>query len=150
MLPVALALGAALSWGFGAIFVRLALRDMSTTVGTLISLIAGLFFTAILVAIFQLDDALDLSAEAILMFGIVGIFNFPLGRFLNYLSMSYLGVGRSTPILASSPLFAMAIAIIFTGESLSAPSIAGTLLIMAGLYVTLTDREQTADVGAGD
>jgi drug/metabolite transporter (DMT)-like permease len=137
MLPVALALGAALSWGFGAVFVRLALRDMSAALGTLISLVAGLLFTALLVVAFQLDAALSLSAEALLLFGIVGIFNFPLGRFLNYLSMSLIGVGRSTPILASSPLFAMVLAIIFLGESLNLAAIAGTALIMAGLYVTI-------------
>jgi DME family drug/metabolite transporter len=137
MLPVALALGAALSWGFGAVFVRLALRDMSAALGTLISLVAGLLFTALLVVAFQLDAALSLSAEALLLFGIVGIFNFPLGRFLNYLSMSHIGVGRSTPILASSPLFAMVLAIIFLGESLNLAAIAGTALIMAGLYVTI-------------
>ena len=138
MVPVALALGAALSWGFGAIFVRLALRDMSTTLGTLISLVAGLLFTALLVAVFQPGEALSISAKALLLFGIVGIFNFPLGRFLNYLSMSHIGVGRSTPILASSPLFAMALAIVFTGESLNVASIIGTVLIMAGLYVTIS------------
>jgi DME family drug/metabolite transporter len=149
MLSVALALGAALSWGFGAVFVRLALRDMSAALGTLISLVAGFLFTALLVAVFQLDAALSLSAEALLLFGIVGIFNFPLGRFLNYLSMSHIGVGRSTPILASSPLFAMVLAIIFIGESLNLAAIAGTALIMAGLYVTImspaTDETNAVD-----
>lgn len=145
MVPVALALGAALAWGFGAIFVRLALRDMSTTLGTLISLVAGLLFTAAIVAVFQLNEALDISAKALLLFGIVGIFNFPLGRFLNYLSMSHIGVGRSTPILASSPLFAMALAIIFTGEDLSVASIAGTFLIMAGLYITISAPKRKAN-----
>ena len=148
MVAVALALGAALSWGFGAIFVRLALRDMSTALGTLISLVAGFLFTVLLVAVFQLDEALNVSAKALPLFGIVGIFNFPLGRFLNYLSMSHIGVGRSTPILASSPLFAMALAIAFTGESLSVASIAGTVLIMAGLYVTITSPSREAATNA--
>ena len=150
MVPIALALGAALSWGFAAVFVRLALRDMPAALGTLISLVAGFLFTAVLVAVFQLDEALDISAQALLLFGLVGIFNFPLGRFLNYLSMSHIGVGRSTPILASSPLFAMALAIIFTGESLSLASIAGTVLIMAGLYVTLASPAAAEDTSAVD
>jgi drug/metabolite transporter (DMT)-like permease len=150
MLPILLALSAALSWGAAAMFVRLALRDMSTATGTLISLAGGLVFTAVLVAIFQLDEALNVSAEAVLLFAIVGIFNFPLGRYLNYLSMSHIGVGRSTPILASSPLFAMALAILFTGESLSLASLGGTLLIMAGLYVTLSSPSRAASVNAND
>ena len=45
MLAMGLAITAAASWGFSAVLVRLGLRHISTTIGTLISLGAGLVFT---------------------------------------------------------------------------------------------------------
>jgi drug/metabolite transporter (DMT)-like permease len=137
---VFLALGAAVSWGFSASLVRIGLRYLSTATGTLISLISGCLLTGALVLVFELDALTSLSAEALALFAVIGILNFPLGRFLNYLSVARLGVGRSTPILASAPLFAMVLAVIFTGESITIVTLIGTALILAGLYITLRSR----------
>ena len=65
-----------------------------------------------------------------------------MGRFLNYLAMSHLGVGRSTPILASAPLFAVIGAVLFTGEELRLATVAEIGLILGGLYITLTARTE--------
>ena len=138
MLAVGLAITAAASWGFSAVLVRLGLRHISTTIGTLISLGAGLVFTAVLALVLQWRDVQALSLRAVLLFGVIGILNFPMGRFLNYLAMSKLGVGRSTPVLASAPLFAVLLAVFATGESLRLPTLAGIALIVSGLYVTVT------------
>ena len=140
MLAIALALVAAASWGFSAILVRLGLRDMTTSLGTLISLIAGLLLTGVLVALTQRAALTSVSLAAVALFGVIGILNFPLGRFFNYLSMSRLGVARSTPLLASAPLFAVLIAVSVTGEDLQLTTALGIALIFAGLYVTLTAR----------
>jgi drug/metabolite transporter (DMT)-like permease len=138
---VVLALAAAFSWGCSAVLVRTGLRYISSTAtGTLISLISGLVFTWALVLILQLEEAKATSLEAILLFAAVGILNFPLGRFFNYMSMSRLGVGRSTPILASAPFFAMIVAVIFTGETVDLATFAGAGLILAGLYVTIVPK----------
>jgi drug/metabolite transporter (DMT)-like permease len=137
VLAVTLALASALSWGFSAVLVRKGLAEMPTTTGTHVSLLAGLVFTAALVLIFERDELTSLSASAILTFALIGTLNFPLGRFFNYMSIGRLGVGRSTPILASAPLFAMILAVVFTGEELSLATLAGTALILSGLYVTL-------------
>lgn len=137
MLAVILAVAAAASWGFSAVMVRLGLRHISTTIGTLISLGAGLVFTAMLALALQWREVQALSLRAVLLFGVIGILNFPMGRFLNYLAMSKLGVGRSTPVLASAPLFAVLLAVVVTGESLRLPTLAGIALIVSGLYVTI-------------
>jgi drug/metabolite transporter (DMT)-like permease len=135
---VLLALGATLSWGLGAVLVRIGLRDLSTVVGTQVSLISGLIFVAALVALFQPSAAGGLTLGSIGLFALIGILNFPMGRFFNYMSLSLIGVGRATPLLASSPLFAMVLAVAFTGETVSLTTAAGTALILAGLYVTLS------------
>jgi drug/metabolite transporter (DMT)-like permease len=137
---VLLAVAAAVSWGFSAVLVRMGLRHLSTAAGTLISLVAGCVLTGVLVVAFELDAFTSLSAEALALFAVIGVLNFPFGRFLNYMSVARLGVGRSTPILASAPLFAMVLAVIFTGESINLATIVGTALILAGLYVTLRSR----------
>ena len=140
MLPIALALVAASFWGFSAVLVRMGLRDISTAAGTLVSLVAGLIFTAALVVALQWSELTGASRTAFLLFGLIGILNFPIGRFFNYLAMSHLGVSRSTPILASAPLFAVIIAVLFTGESLGPATAAGIALIVSGLLVTVTAR----------
>lgn len=141
MLAIGFALAAASSWGFSAILVRLALRDMSTSMGTLISLVAGLVLTGILAVATQSEALAALSVSTIGLFAVIGILNFPMGRFFNYLSMSRLGVARSTPLLASAPLFAVLLAVLVTGEDLEVSTGVGIALIFAGLYVTLTGRE---------
>ena len=137
-LPIILALCAASSWGFSAVLVRMGLRDLSTWTGTLISLVSGLVFIAALVVVLQFGDLANLSWAALLAFGVVGVLNFPIGRFFNYLAMERLGVARSTPILASAPLFAVVIAVIFTGEQVHLGTAAGIAFILGGLYVTVT------------
>jgi drug/metabolite transporter (DMT)-like permease len=140
MFAIALALAAAASWGFSAILVRLGLRDMSTSLGTLISLVAGLLLAGVLVLIWQREELASVSLSAVALFGVIGILNFPMGRFFNYLSMSRLGVARSTPLLASAPLFAVLLAVVVTGERLEVSTAFGIVLIFAGLYVTLSGR----------
>jgi drug/metabolite transporter (DMT)-like permease len=144
VLAVALALTAAWSWGFSAVLVRLGLRHVSTSLGTLVSLAAGLLFTGLLVAVLQAGELLDASLEAWALFAVIGILNFPAGRFFNYMAMGRLGVGRSTPLLASAPLFAVIIAVVVTGEQLRLQTAIGGALILGGLFVTLSSRAQGA------
>lgn len=140
MVPVLLALVAAASWGFSAVLVRIGLRDVSTSAGTLMSLVAGCLFMAMLVVVLQLDELRSVSPRALLLFGLIGVLNFPVGRFFNYMGMSRLGVGGSTPLLASAPLFAVLIAVLFTGEQIRVATAAGGALILGGLYVTIAGR----------
>lgn len=140
MLAILLALAAASSWGFSAVLVRLGLRDMTTSMGTLISLVAGLSLTGVLAVATQSEALSQLSLTTIALFAVIGILNFPMGRFFNYLSMSRLGVARSTPLLASAPLFAVILAVFLTGEDLRLATGVGIALIFAGLYITLTGR----------
>lgn len=139
MFAIILAVLAAASWGFSAVLVRMALRDVSTSLGTLVSLFTGFVFTAVLVLIFQWNELLEVTLAGVVVFAIVGILNFPMGRFFNYMAMGRIGVSRSTPILASAPVFAVIIAITMTGERLDLPTVVGAAFIFVGLLITLTD-----------
>lgn len=140
IVPVLLAVLAAASWGFSAVLVRIGLRDASTSAGTLISLVAGCVYMGALVVVLQFGQLRNVSLRGVLLFGLIGVLNFPVGRFFNYMGMNRLGVGRSTPLLASAPLFAVLIAVIFTGEQVRLATAAGGALILGGLYVTIFAR----------
>lgn len=141
---ISLAVIAAASWGLSAVLVRRGLRDASTSAGTFVSLVSGLIFTALLVFVFERRELLDTPLRGVLLFGVIGMLNFPIGRFFNYMSMDRLGVGRSTPLLASAPLFAVIIAVLFTGESITPATAGGIALILGGLYVTIVTPRRGA------
>ncbi len=139
-MAIGLALLAAWSWGMSAVLVRLGLRDLSTSTGTLISLAAGLLLIGSLTVMLERDGLAELSWRAFWLFGLVGILSFPMGRFFNYMAMTRIGVARSTPVLASAPLWAVLIAVFFTGEELRPATVVGMALILGGVYFTLSSR----------
>ena len=86
------------------------------------------------------DEIFALSAIAFLWFLAVGALSFPLGRLLNYTGVSIAGVSRATPIVSASPLFAIGLAVTIGGESINAPILLGTLAIIGGLGLILSQR----------
>ena len=110
---------------------------MPATLGTFISLCFGMLLMLIVVALFQRSQAGDITLTVVGIFALVGLFNFILGRYLNFLSISHLGVVRSTPVASTTPLFAAVLAVIFLGETISIGTVAGTVLVMSGVYLVL-------------
>ena len=137
---IALALLAALAWGTGGIFVRLGALQLKASTGTFISILSSLVLVVIVAFTFNLPDFASLSLITIVWFGLIGVINFRLGRYFNYIGIQRIGVARATPIIAVSPLFALALAVPFLGESVNIFIIAGTLLIIGGVSL-LVSRE---------
>ena len=144
-IAVMFAVGAAISWGFSSVYVRLAQQYMPTSIGTLVSLLTGIVFAGALVLIFDSGSISHMTLRDGLVFAVIGVFNFPLGRYMNYLSIRHLGIGRSTPMLASVPVFSSLFAVIFFGESLGVANVIGTALVLSGIYVTLRVPAQAPD-----
>ena len=140
MLGILFAGLAAVSWGAGAIFARLGLQYMRVTTGTLLSLIVGIVVLSVPVLLFYRDNVLALPAIAFLWFLAVGVLNFPIGRLLNYNSINLAGVARAMPILSTGPLFAVALAVLFTGEHLTLPLLIGTVAIVTGIVLIVSQR----------
>ena len=140
MLGVILGLSAALGFGSAAVFARIGLQHMRWTTGTLISLIVGTVITMVLAFALSSEENFALSAGAFLWFLLAGVAQFPLGRLLNFTSVSLAGVSRSSPIVGSSPLFATLLAITIGGESINLPILAGTIFITSGLALVLSQR----------
>ena len=140
MLEIALGLSAALGFGSSAIFARLGLQHLRPTSGTLVSLVVGSVIAMTLAFIFHFDEIFALGSFAFVWFLLSGFINFPLGRLLNFTAVDLAGVNRATPIIGASPLFAMALAITIGGESINVPIFLGTISIIGGLVLILSQR----------
>ena len=140
MLGVLFGLSAALGFGIAAVFARVGLQDIKATTGTLVSLVVGTIITMALAFVFHTDAILKLAGVAFLWFLLSAFINFPLGRLLNFTGGSMAGVSKSAPIVGSSPLFATMLAISIGGESINTMIAIGTLSIIGGLAMILSQR----------
>ncbi len=140
MLGVAFAMVAVVSWAVAALFVRLGLMHMRPLPGTLWSLVTGLALLLILGLVVHGADLFTLSFSAFLLFAVIGVLNFPMGRYFTTMSINYLGVARSTPPLATGPFFGVLLAIIFLGDRPTALVSAGVLLIIGGILLAVTEE----------
>ena len=141
MLGIALSLLAALAWGTGAIFVRMGMVNMRPTSGTLITLMASLLCLLPIVVITQGSALLTLTAlpaATLTAMALSGVFNFGLGRLLNYNGVKLAGVAKATPILAISPLFSVLLAVLFLGEQVTGMLLLGTVSIVAGTILVVS------------
>lgn len=138
---VLLAVLAAHGWAAGAIFTRLGLQaGMRPAPGTLISLLFS-FLAVFVLGIFTDFSALfTVPMSVLLMFGLVGLLNFPLGRLFNFLSVNHLGVARATPVLGASPLFAMILGAVFLNEIPNLYVLGGAVLILLGISIIMSER----------
>ncbi|MFC1873324.1 EamA family transporter [Chloroflexota bacterium] len=140
MLGVVLAITAGFFWGTGGVLARIGLQRVKPSVGVFISLLASLLLVGSLCLIIEFEALVSLSKTTLLWFGLIGVIYYALGRQFNYLGIKYIGVTRATAIFASSPLFAILLAVAFTGEKLSLLIVAGALSIITGLYMLITSE----------
>ena len=139
-LGVLLSLAAALGFGGSAVLARVGLQYIRPVTGTLVSLLVGIVITVTLALVFNFDDIWALTAIAFAWFLLVGILNYPLGRLLNYNSVSKVGVSKSSPVVGASPLFAAALAVTVGGETMSWPIFVGTVAIIGGIALIVGQK----------
>jgi DME family drug/metabolite transporter len=113
---------------------------MRPTTGAVFSLFVGLLLLFPLALLLHWDDVTSISAGVMGTIFLYGMANFLMGRFLNYSSISRIGLNRSIPIVASSPLFALILAVMFLDESVNAFIVLGTVTVMGGILLIVTDR----------
>lgn len=141
MLGIFLALAAAAGFGTSSLVARVGLQRMSSSSGTIISLVSSIIVAIAASLIFQLHYVVTLSTAAVFWFALVGLFNFGLGRYLNFEGLKHIGAARATVLFSTSPLFAMTIAVLFIGEKLNALVVVGCLLIIGGVSLVMFDAE---------
>jgi drug/metabolite transporter (DMT)-like permease len=140
MLGVILALTAAAGWGAGAVLTRMGLKDVPISVGTLVSLVASLVMLFGAALFFNQDGFPLLSPQVVAWFAMTGVVGYPLGRRLNFQAIHHVGAARATPVISASPLFAIAIAAVFTGEQVTLPLLAGAIMVVGGIALVVSSQ----------
>lgn len=133
-------LGAAL-FGSSPIFARLGLQHLRTTTGVFTSLVTGSVLLGVLAVPLHGREMVSLPLAALLWIALLGLLNFPLGRYFNYAAVRLAGVARTTPILSTATLFAVLFAIIFLDETPSLLTLTGGLLVVGGVVLIVSERK---------
>ncbi len=141
MVGILLGILGAFLFGSSPIFARLGLQYVRTTTGTFTSLLAGSVLLGILAVPLHTREMLSLPVAALLWIALLGLLNFPLGRYFNFTAVRLAGVARATPILSTSTLFAVLFAIIFIDETPTLLTLIGGLLIVGGVVLTVSERK---------
>ena len=140
MTGIVLSLLAAMGFGATAVFARVGLQGMSTRYGTLISLAVSATAAMAIAAVLHPGEIVGLGAVSLGWLFLVGLFNFPVGRMFNYMSVRLAGISKASTVVATSPLFATGLAVVILGESVNAVTLAGTASIIGGLALTLYEK----------
>lgn len=125
---------------------RATLVDMDVYASTFLQL---LVCSAFMVIVLLLDDAgavRQLSASAIANFSIAGLIHFMAGWTLLNMSQKRLGASRTSPLIATTPLFATAVAALALDEVPDSIQVVGMVLIVIGVYVAQMGRARTTPV----
>jgi DME family drug/metabolite transporter len=141
MTGVVLAAVAGIGFGLFQSVNRAALRDMDAYASTFLQLLvsAVLLVAASLAGgdLGRLDAA---PASAWWSFAAAGLVHFSVGWTLLNLSQQRLGAARTSPLLATVPLFGVVIAALTLREVPSGLELAGVALMVGGVYVMEVDR----------
>lgn len=141
---VLLAILAVMLWGVGNTVARVGLQSIKAASGAVVSLVTSLIVALIIVLVFEFDALVSVSLVAIAWFALNGIVHFALGRLFFYQGMKYIGAARVQPLGSSAPLFALVLAVIFLEETPTILVIIGTLSIVGGLYLLLSEGSETS------
>lgn len=141
LLAPLLALAAALGFAMAGVFLRRGLQYASPRAAALISVTftAG-FIWAVAAATAPLSRALTWR---VLPFLAAGLAAPGVARLVLYTGVERIGIARSSALVSSAPLFAVAMAIVFLGERPTWILLAGVLGVVAGgALLSLRTREE--------
>jgi drug/metabolite transporter, DME family len=141
MAGVAWAAVAGIGFGLFQSVNRAALRGMDAIASTFLQLLVSA--VVLVAASLATDDPrrlLAAPASALLSFAAAGLVHFSVGWTLLNLSQQRLGAARTSPLLATVPLFGVVLAALTLHELPSVPELAGVALIVGGVYAVELDR----------
>ena len=126
-----------LSFGTGMLLARVGLVHIPAGAGNFVSLVVGWVLIASITAVLHPDALFGVTLGTFAWLAMIGIINFPGGRFLNFVSMKNLGILRANPVLAMAPIISAFEGVVFLGERLNWAIAGGTLLTVTGVIVAV-------------
>jgi drug/metabolite transporter (DMT)-like permease len=138
---VLLALASAILFGATTVAMRVAFRRGALAEG-------GALFTVIVAICVVLPLAIAQGGPTIDVwpFLVAGLLGPGISQFLFTFAVREAGAARTSVVIGSGPLFAIAIAFVFLDEPLEAALVAGAVLIVAGGMLLATERERPEHV----
>jgi DME family drug/metabolite transporter len=141
MAGVVLAAVAGIGFGLFQSVNRAALRGMDAYASTFLQLlVSAVILVAASLATGEPSQLAAAPASAWVAFAAAGLVHFSAGWTLLNLSQQRLGAARTSPLLASTPLFGVVVAALTLGEVPSPVELAGVALIVGGVYAVELDR----------
>jgi drug/metabolite transporter (DMT)-like permease len=136
MTPVALAIASASLFGGMTVALRLALRETGDARGATLATVITAFAVALVAAAVQPDLG---GAWPFLLLGILAP---GMSQILFTLAVREVGASRTSIVVGSAPLIAVALALIFLNEPLRTPLLLGALLIVGGGALLAAERDR--------
>ncbi len=124
-------------FGSGMVLARVGLVHVPSGAGNFFSLVVGWALVASVTAILYPEALFGISLGAFGWLAMIGIVNFPIGRFMNFASIRHLGVLKANPILAMAPIVSAFEGAVFLGERISWAIGAGTVLAVSGVIIVV-------------
>ena len=122
-----------LCFGTGTVLARAGLVHIPAGAGNFVSLVTGWLLIASITAVLYPDALFGITLGTFGWLAMIGVVNFPGGRFLNFVSIKYLGILRANPILAMAPIVSAFEGVVFLGEQLNWAIAIGTLMAVSGI-----------------
>ena len=141
MTGVALAAAAGIGFGLFQSVNRAALRGMDAYASTFLQvLVSAAILVAVSLAAGDPGRLAAAPASAWWRFAAAGLVHFSVGWTLLNLSQQRLGAARTSPLLATVPLFGVVVAAVALQEVPSALELAGVALMVGGVYAIEVER----------
>lgn len=151
MLGIAFAVLSAAGFGFNSASMRRGVLSASSSQGLYYTVVLSLplFFLAAL-ATGQLFEYSAFSGRDILVLSIAGVVHIMVGRYFNIRAISALGSNRAGPLVGTSTLVSVVVALIFLQEELSWFKAFGILLMMIGPALVVRSTSKSKKVSASE
>jgi uncharacterized membrane protein len=143
MLAELFALLSAVSFAVNNILMRKGLKLSNTLSAFFLTiLIDNAVFWSLLFApaAFNLPITFSISQDAIILFVITGAITPGIAYLLRYISIDKVGVSIASPVISTTPFFALIGAIMFLGESLTLLVFAATVSLVLGVILLSWER----------
>ena len=113
---------------------------MSTRTGVFLSIVVGTLIIGALAIPLHGTEILAVPLAALVWIIVLGVLNFPLGRYFAFTAVHMVGVARAMPVLSVAPLFAAVLAFVFIGETPTLLSLVGALSVVGGVILIVSER----------
>jgi len=138
-----MAVGTAVMWGFAVTFFGMAGRRSDPAMVNILRLPLGLLIlTGMWMAVSHTPWPTGVPARAHLWLGLSGTLGLTFGDTFLFHSVATIGPRRATVVLAATPVFAAVSAWLMLGERLGPQALAGIGIIVAGIVLATTTRDQ--------